>query len=303
MMSEQSNHEKLIARDWEDYVLLDSGQGRKLEQFGPHRIIRPEPRAIWKTALPLDAWAEAVAEFVAEPGRKSGWQLKPDMAKRWPMAYKDLKFWVELEESKQVGVFPENAVHWDWIEEKVRDAPRPADGRPLEVLNLFGYTGLASLAAARAGANVTHVDAAKRAIRLGQENQTLSGLEGRSIRWLVDDAIKFLEREARRGRHYDGLIMDPPKYGLGPKKERWEFSKGFRVLCQAARRVLSEQSVFAVVTAYALEEPPEFLIGGLEYLTDGLGGNGELGELIALEKSAGRRISFSIYARWEAEIN
>jgi 23S rRNA (cytosine1962-C5)-methyltransferase len=285
-----------ISKDWQpEYILLDSGSGRKLEQFGPRRLIRPEPRAVWKPAFPPEEWQQADAEFVlAEKGGGGTWQHRTHQSAEWQSEYKGLRFKLLLESSRQVGIFPENAVHWDWIEEKIN-----ARKTPTHVLNLFGYTGLASLAAARAGAQVVHIDSSKRAIRLGRENQALSGLQDKPIRWIVEDAVKFVHREIRRGSKYDGIIMDPPKYGLGPKKERWEFTAQFEKLCLALRELLSEKPVFVVVTAYALEQPPEILRPPLEKMMRGFSGQLELGELVSIEKSAGRRISHSITARWE----
>lgn len=289
---------EFLSTGWQDYALLDSGRGRKLEQFGAYTLVRPEPKAIWKPALSPDAWVQAQAEFLpAARGGGGKWVVsRPELPERWQMNYKGLKFWLALEESKQVGVFPENAVHWDWIETKLAST---ASEEPPNVLNLFGYTGLASLAAARAGAQVTHIDSSKRAVRMGQENQALSGLADKPIRWIVEDALKFAEREVRRGRRYEGILLDPPKYGLGPKKERWEFLEHFERLCATLRQCLSERPLFVVVTAYALESPPEALRPGLERLLKGLGGRLELGELVTLEKSAGRRLSQSITARWQ----
>jgi 23S rRNA (cytosine1962-C5)-methyltransferase len=288
----------ITSPDWEDYQLLDSGRCRKLEQFGPYRVIRPEPRAVWKPAAPTELWESAAAEFTpAEQGGGGRWVIQTDFPRRWQIDYNRLKIWVELEESRQVGVFPENAAQWDWIEERIQGADRE-----LRVLNLFGYTGIASLAAARAGAAVTHIDSSRRAIRLGQENQRLNQLEDRPIRWIVEDAVKFSEREVRRGNRYEGIIFDPPKYGLGPKKERWEFFTHFENLCRVLRDCLSERPVFVVITAYALESEPEVLRPGLEILLKGSGGRLELGELVTIEKSAGRKIAFSIIGRWSKSV-
>jgi 23S rRNA (cytosine1962-C5)-methyltransferase len=203
--------------------------------------------------------------------------------------------WVGLENSRQLGVFPENAAHWDWIAEQVGGT----GGKP-RVLNLFGYTGLASLAAARAGAAVTHIDSARRAITIGRENQALNGLEDMPIRWIVEDAVKFARREVKRGNHYEGIIFDPPKYGLGPKRERWSFFEGFDELCRILRKCFSPDPKFMVVTAYALESPPEVLLPGLEILLEGLDGELTLGTLGVNEKSAGRKIDLSVTARWSA---
>lgn len=281
---------------WESYTLLDSGHGRKLEQFGPYRLVRPELRAVWRPAWAEEEWLGANAEYIPqEVGGGGKWVVRGEMDTRWRMDYRGLRFWCEVDVSKQVGVFPENAVHWNWIEGKIKAAKRPVG-----LLNLFAYTGLASLAAVRAGAEVTHVDSSKRAVHLARENQALNGLEDCPIRWIVEDALKYTQREVRRGRRYDGVIMDPPKYGLGPKKERWEFFKGFETLCNVLREVLSDDPLFVVVTAYALENPPEVLIPYIEAMMARFDGVLEYGELIGVEKSAGRKISHAITARWES---
>ncbi len=286
------------ATGWETYTLLDSGRGRKLEQFGPYRLVRPEPRAIWRPAWPDEEWDGADAEYLLhEAGGGGEWVLRGEIETRWEMDYHGLRFWCEIGVSRQVGVFPENAAHWDWIEQIIRESKRPVN-----VLNLFGYTGLASLAAARGGAEVTHVDSSSRAVRLARENQALNGLEDRSIRWIVEDALKYAGREVKRGKRYDGIIMDPPKYGLGPKKERWEFFKGFEVLCDVLKELLSDDPLFVVVTAYALEKPPEVLVPYIEAMMSGHNGEVAHGELIGAEKSAGRKISHAITARWEAGV-
>ena len=279
---------------WQDYVLLDSGGGRKLEQFGQYRLCRPEPRAVWKKALPEGEWDAAAAEFHAEERGMGGkWEFREKIEKSWQIAYKEMQIRLEIADSRQVGVFPENAVQWEWVQERLSICRKTP-----QVLNLFGYTGLASLAAAVCGAKVTHVDSARRAIRLGQESQRLSGMEGAPIRWLVEDAMKFVQREVRRGNKYEGVIMDPPKYGLGPKRERWEFFKHFPSLCKEVQQILSEKACFVVVTAYALESPPDVLERDFAGLVKGRVGEMELGELGLLEKSAGRQLSTSIFARW-----
>jgi 23S rRNA (cytosine1962-C5)-methyltransferase len=285
-----------ICRNWKkEYQLLDSGKGRKLEKFGPYTLIRPDQRAVWKPAYPQDRWQQAAAEFVlAKKGGGGHWHRRQQLPESWQMSYRDLHFKVVLGSSRQVGVFPENAVHWDWIEEKIITA-----GGQSKVLNLFGYTGMATLAAARGGAEVVHIDSSKRAVRLGRENQEISGLGDKSIRWIVDDAVKFVEREIRRGSRYDGIVLDPPKYGMGPKKERWEFLSQFERLCVNLGELLSDKPQFVVVTAYALEQPAEILEKPLKKMMTGFEGRLALGELVSLEKSAGRKISHSITARWE----
>lgn len=288
---------ELIAKNWEAYELLDSGKGRKLERFGAHIIIRPEVNAIWKPALREGKWMKAEAEYIISPENKQGkWILNNPETKEFLIEYQGLKLQIELDQSKQVGVFPENASHWDFIESACTNA-----SRPLNVLNLFGYTGIAALAAARGGANVTHVDSSKRAVRIGKQNQQLSGLEDSSIRWIVDDVMKYLRREERRGVKYDGIIMDPPKFGLGVNKERWTFDQMFPELIEACSAVLSDQPAFIVLTAYTIEMTAQDLLPTIKNLVAPHPGNFEFGQLVALEKSAGRKIAYSEYVRWVAK--
>jgi 23S rRNA (cytosine1962-C5)-methyltransferase len=209
------------------------------------------------------------------------------------MGYKGLKFRAQLGGSRHVGVFPEQAVHWDWMAKLIRDR-----NRPTFVLNLFGYTGLATLAVAQAGASVTHVDASKKSVTRARENQVLSRLEDRPIRWIVDDVIKFVQREARRQVHYDGLILDPPKFGRGPKGEVWECFDMLPGLLQSCREILSDQPLFIVITAYAIRASALSLFYSLEEMMRGVKGTIEAGELVAEERSAGRKLSMAIYARW-----
>lgn len=285
---------KWTPQHWQDYTLLDSGRGRKLEQFGPIRLIRPEERAVWKPALSSDEWHQAHAEFIPkERGTGGHWEHNHDFDPKWSITYAGMTIGLEVANSVQVGVFPENGAQWDWIDAQVRKADRP-----LRILNLFGYTGIASLAAAAAGAEVTHVDAAKRAIRMGKENQSLSKLEDRKIRWIVEDAVKFVQREERRGNEYDAIIMDPPAYGVGPQRERWEFYKHFPGLCRLMRDILSDDPAFVVVTAYAINAKPDILHEPLVELLPRRAHKSDVGELILEEKSAGRKIDYSISARW-----
>jgi 23S rRNA (cytosine1962-C5)-methyltransferase len=237
--------ELLPSPDWQEYALLDSGNGLKLERYGPYTFVRPEAQAVWAPALPEKTWQAAQAFFKTTQEENGGhWQLRAPIEARWTMSYKGLKFWAQTSSSRHLGVFPEQACQWDWIGEQTNAAQRP-----LQVLNLFGYTGIASLAAARAGANVTHVDASKKMVSCVRENQALSGLEDRPIRLIVDDALKFVQREGRRSSRYEGLILDPPKFGRGPKGEVWEFYKLLPELLAACRAILSPKPVFIVLTS------------------------------------------------------
>jgi len=299
MISKKTLHVQpraLASSDWEDYALLDSGKGRKLERFGQYCLIRPEPKALWNPTLPARTWDAAHAHF--EVTRKTGdgeWHFRSPVTSPWTLRYKALTFQVQLTSSRHLGVFPENAVHWDWIEAQVT-----AVEQPVQVLNLFGYTGLATLAAVHAGAKVTHVDAAAQAVRLARANQSLSGLAERPIRWIVDDALKFTRREERRGVKYDGIIMDPPKFGRGPKGEVWEFTRSFADLCQVCRAVLSDVPRFIVITAYTPQASVQDLQNALSGMVQGFGGLAEVGELTTVEQSAGHTIPEARYARWAA---
>lgn len=298
-MSEPGHFPELLilsSSDWKDYALLDSGNGLKLERFGPYRLVRPEAEALWKPALPENEWRQMDAIF--QPGREENgghWQTTQKLPESWQMTYKELCFRIQLSASRHVGVFPEEACHWDWIAEKVRKGQKP-----IRVLNLFGYTGLATLAAAAAGAKVTHIDASRKVVSWARENQELSGLSERPIRWIVDDALKFVQREIRRGNQYDGLILDPPKFGRGPKGEVWEFYKLMAELLQSCRQALSPSPLFVVITAYAVKASALTLKYALSEMMQDWGGVVEAGEIVLNERSAGRLLSTSIFARWSA---
>jgi 23S rRNA (cytosine1962-C5)-methyltransferase len=281
---------------WKDYELLDSGDGRKLERFGPYTFSRPEPQAVWHPALPEKEWQAAHARFESTNEENGGhFQFRVEIQPRWPMQYKGLKFWGGVSASRHMGFFPEQASQWDWISQKIENARRP-----LQVLNLFGYTGLASLAAAQAGACVTHLDASKHMVSWAHENQLLSGLEDRPIRWIIDDALKFVEREGRRQAKYDGLILDPPKFGRGPKGEIWEFYRLLPALLNGCSSILSQKPAFVVLTAYAIQASSLTLYYALKEQLKNLGGQVAFGELVTVEKSAGRTLSNAIFARWSA---
>jgi 23S rRNA (cytosine1962-C5)-methyltransferase len=281
---------------WTDYELLDSGNGRKLERFGSYIFIRPEHQAIWRQGLPEEKWQEAQAVFRAAGGDEMGgnWQSRHPIDP-WEMHYKGLRFRAQLGGSRHVGVFPEQAAHWDWMAGLIRTA-----NRPVSILNLFGYTGLATLAAAQEGARVTHVDASKKSIARARENQALSKLDDRNIRWIVDDAMKFVLREARRQVLYDGIILDPPKFGRGPKGEVWECFEMLPKLLESCRVILSPQPLFVVITAYAIRASALSLYYALDEIMKGKSGSIEAGELVTMERSAERMLSMAIYARWES---
>jgi 23S rRNA (cytosine1962-C5)-methyltransferase len=293
----------LESSHWTDYALLDSGDGLKLERFGKYVFVRPESQAMWKRSLEAE-WKNAHALFVPT-GEESGghWDVKKKVEEKWELKYildpsqverGELKFWVMTTPGRHLGVFPEVAAHWDWFSGLIAQAKRE-----INLLNLFGYTGLATLAAAAAGAKVTHVDASKKSVSWARENQELSNLTEKPIRWIVDDALKFVQREARRGVKYDGFILDPPKFGRGPKGEVWEVYKSLPDLLAACRECLSKDPLFVVTTIYAVRASAVHVAQAMDDMMDGFGGNIEMGELVTREQSAGRLLSQAVYARWE----
>jgi 23S rRNA (cytosine1962-C5)-methyltransferase len=292
---------KTLTPEWTEYELMDSGRGKKLERFGEYVLVRPEPQAKWAVQLPTRRWAAADGEFVKEGRNQRGeWKFRKPIPARWVMQRKDLKFWVQPAPSGHVGVFPDQACHWDWITEVTRRA-----ARPVKVLCLFGHTGLTSLAAAAAGAEVTHVDASRPAVAGARENQSLSGLRERRIRWIVDDAATFVRREARRGNQYDAIVLDPPKFGRGPEGEIWKLEKSLPELLSVSRKVLSASPVFLLLNVYTTvvtqtrsEKEAERLRSCLNEMLGDLRVTITAGEL-AIEDVAGRRISASVFARAE----
>jgi 23S rRNA (cytosine1962-C5)-methyltransferase len=285
----------LTAPAWVDYALIDSGNGKKLEKFGPYLFVRPEHQATWPPHLLPIQWEKAHAVFQASSGEETGghWHQTQTVENSWKMKYKNLTFLARFSNSRHLGVFPEQAAHWDWVSRCIKGTKSQA-----HVLNLFGYTGLATLAAAQAGGHVTHLDAAKKSISWARQNQSLSGLVDRPIRWIVDDAMKFVQREVRRGVKYDGIIMDPPKFGRGPKGEIWDGLEMLSELLRLCFQILKPQPTFVVITAYAIRASALSLYYALEPWTREIGGKLTCGELATVEKSAQRIISSAIYARW-----
>lgn len=287
----------LNSPDWKDYQLLDTGEGQTLEEFGPYILVRPEPQAIWGRALPKKDWELAHAIMVPTGGEHGGyWQYPQKIKQPWVIDYKGLKCEIHLSKSRHIGVFPEQASHWDWIGEQIRSSQRP-----LRVINLFGYTGMATAAAARAGAQVTHVDASKHAVAWASRNLALSGLGGAHVRWLVEDARKYLMREAKRGSFYDGLILDPPKFGRGPSGRVWEYFEDIAGLLQQCRQVLSEQPKFICLTSYAIQASALVIHQALQEVTRDYGGTLTSGELVTVEQSTGRMLSHAIFSRWNSD--
>lgn len=294
-MPTEKRLEILTPPGWKDYELLDSGLGLKLERFGPYRFVRPEAQAIWKPSLSQEHWRSADGTFRGPNDKESKWSFPKPIEPRWVMSYGDLKFWVQPTAFRHLGVFPEQASHWDWMAALIRGAKRE-----VKVLNLFGYTGIATLAASAAGAHVAHVDASKKVVQWASENHGLSGLKGRPVRWIVDDVIKYVKREGRRGVHYDGIIVDPPKHGRGPAGEIWQIETSLPSLLEECRALLSDSPLFFVLTCYATQLSTVTVRNVVEDLVRGMGGRLTAGELANVEKTRGRLLSTAMFVRWSS---
>lgn len=269
--------------------MLDCGGRRKLERFGDQLIIRGEPKAWWAEQMDLGAWREAVAEIGDAGGN---WNRSGRPATFWPLRYEGLTFEARLTDgSKHVGIFPEQEPHWRWLRERL------SQRKGFRVLNLFGYTGAATLVSAAAGAEVTHVDASKPALSWARHNQALSGLADAPIRWILDDAFKFVSREVRRQRVYDAILLDPPSFGRGPKGEIWKVEQQVGPLLQNLRKILSPKNGMVVLTLYNLEASSLMLKGLMEDHFPG--GNLEFGELTLKCTGSNRILPLSLFARWE----
>lgn len=242
-----------IAKNWKDYEIIDTSTGEKLERFGKYLLVRPDPQVIWSTKKEHRGWKQKNAHYHRSKQGGGNWEFI-DLPKQWDIHYGDLTFCLKPFNFKHTGIFPEQATNWDWFSAKIKKA-----NRPIKVLNLFAYTGGATLAAASAGASVTHVDASKGMVNWAKENAAASGLFDRPIRWLVDDCMKFVEREIRRGNTYDAIIMDPPSYGRGPKGEIWKIEDAIYPLVQQCSKLLSKNPLFFLINSYTTGLAPSVL--------------------------------------------
>jgi 23S rRNA (cytosine1962-C5)-methyltransferase len=296
----------LIADDWNDYALLDSGDGRKLERVGKFTFVRPEPQALWQPRLALPNWTGADAIFA--PGDKADdedtgrWRFERQLPTSWPLAWRGLRFLGRPTPFRHLAFFPEHSVHWAYAQDCIA-AHSGQD--PPEVLNLFGYSGLASLACAAAGAKVTHLDASKKAIGMARDNQAEAGLTQAPIRWIADDALTFVHRELRRGRRYDGVILDPPKYGRGPNGEVWRLESQLHELIDACARLLRQNPQdnasakgFLIATVYAVRLSYVALAQVTKDAIAPSKGTLEAGEMTLPHATDDRLLPTAIFARW-----
>jgi 23S rRNA (cytosine1962-C5)-methyltransferase len=278
----------LSTKGWDDYELLDSGDSKRLERYGKYLISRPDPQPIWKQGKSdwkaKDAWFE-----------DDKWNKTSSFPSKWEMSYKNVKFFAKLTPFKHTGVFPEQILNWQFIEDKMLNSKRE-----LNILNLFGYTGIASLVCAANGARVTHLDGSKPSISWARENQALSQLEDKPIRWILDDALSFTAREGRRNNKYDAIIMDPPVYGHGPSGEIWDFSKSFPMLLENCGKILVPNPIFFIVNAYAISSSSLMLVNMFEDYLGFKKEKIEYGELALEESNRNRLLSTGIIARYSS---
>ncbi len=283
-----------IANNWKDYEVIDCSTGEKLERWGSYILLRPDPQIIWQTPKSCPQWKKLNAHYHRSPKGGGEWEFF-DLPQQWSIHYGSLTFHLKPFNFKHTGLFPEQAVNWDWFSEKIRQA-----GRPVKVLNLFAYTGGATIAAACAGAHVTHVDASKGMVTWAKENASASGLKDAPIRWIVDDCIKFAEREIRRGKKYDAIIMDPPSYGRGPKGEIWKIEDCIYRLLTICAELLSEQPLFFLVNSYTTGLQPGVLAYMLAATLKQYGGSVEAQEIGLPVTESKMALPCGACGRWSA---
>ena len=284
-----------VSDGWRDYELIDCGGGEKLERWGKHVLVRPDPQAIWQTPRNNPLWRRPDARYARASTGGGAWEKK-DVPAQWQVRYRELTFQVKPMNFKHTGLFPEQATNWDFAMEQIRRA-----GRPISVLNLFAYTGGATVACAAAGASVCHVDAARGMVSWGRDNARASGLEDAPIRWIVDDCAKFVEREIRRGRRYDAVIMDPPSYGRGPSGEVWKLEDSLWPFVELVAGVLSDEPLFFLINSYTTGLAPSVLTYILESLiTPKYGGRTRSDELGLPVTESGLALPCGATGRWMA---
>ena len=287
----------LKTKKQKDYELLDSGNGEKLELYGEYLLRRPDPEAMWEKSLESKAWEDAVLRFVRD-GNKTKWIIKNQVPKSWDVEYGGLKFIIKPTSFKHTGLFPEQLPNWEWMKKLIT---KGFASKKISVLNLFAYTGGATLACARAGAEVCHVDSSKVVVEWARDNATLSGLENAPIRWIIEDVLVFMKREIKRGRKYDAIIMDPPSFGHGPKDELWKIEEHFLLLMKLCDELLSDDPLFVLINGYTAGYSPIVYENNLKNLMRKYKGNIESGELVIEESGSDRVLPSGIFARWKKE--
>ena len=283
---------KMVGEPWGDYGLIDSGHGMKLERYGKYRFIRPEPQAMWAPAE--EGW-DADGEFMPASDEDGGgrWTYdRPVPQEGWLLAWNEVTFQASCTPFRHLGFFPDMAPVWSWMREQVAGVEAP------QVMNLFGYTGVGTLAMSASGAQMVHVDASKKSVAAARDNAALSGMTENPVRWIVDDASKFVAREVRRGRRYDGILLDPPKYGRGPDGEVWKLEEDLPALIADCRQLLDENSRFLFLTVYAVRMSALAIGELLQQQFADLGGRVECGELTVREEARGLLLPTAIFARW-----
>jgi len=278
-----------------DYELLDSGDGEKLERFGKVVLSRPDPQALWRKRLDSNEWKKADGSFARE-GKASDWSMKRGAPDKWEINYAGLKLLIRPTAFKHTGLFPEQASNWEWMSRLITDY---RDSGDIEILNLFGYTGGATLACAKAGAKVVHIDGSKVALSWARDNAVLSGLDKKPVRWILDDARAFVRREIKRGRKYHGIIMDPPAFGHGPENELWKIEEHLVPLIESCISILADKPLFFIINGYSAGYSAIAYENILRRLRDSFGGSLEMGELAIRESGPGARLlPCGIFARW-----
>lgn len=278
-----------------EYELLDSGFGEKLERFGDFVLARPDKEALWNKDLNKKVWDTANFHFERE-GQKTKWKIKKGTPDEWKIKYQNLTFLLKPTSFKHIGLFPEQIVNWMWMEKLIKK--EISNRKEIQVLNLFAYTGGATLICAKSGASVCHVDASKQSVNWAKENANLSGLSDYPIRWIIDDAILFLKREIKRGRKYDAIIMDPPSFGHGPKDEIWKIEEGFLVLVDLCKQLLSENPIFFLINGYTAGYSSIVYENNLKEVFKDRKGQIESGELVIAQKNSNKLLPCGIFARW-----
>jgi len=286
-----------IADQWTDFEVIDTGKGDKLERWGNYILRRPDPQIIWPIHDENNQWRKADAHYHRSSSGGGEWQIKnKQLPERWTISYGDLRFHIKPTSFKHTGLFPEQAVNWSWMMDKIKGA-----NRPIRVLNLFAYSGGATVACAAAGAEVCHVDASKGMVQWAKENAELSGLQDAPIRYITDDVFKFVQREQRRGRTYDAIIMDPPSYGRGPKGETWKLEENLFPFLQTCTSILSDQPLFMLINSYTTGLSPTVLQHILHWsMSSKYGGKISCGEIGLPITNSGLTLPCGILGRWES---